>query len=124
LVDIDGERDPPLARGRSPILGVPPDAADREATEINEVESRGDGWAVKVKWDGVRAIAYCQPGRLELQTRNLNVVTAQYPEVRRLTRQLGSRVAVLDLDLAGARVWCSRRLPGGRHLKCLTASVR
>jgi bifunctional non-homologous end joining protein LigD len=61
---------------------------------------RDDGkWAVEVKWDGVRAIAYCQPGRLELQTRNLNIVTAQYPEVRRLTRALGSHDAVLDGEL-------------------------
>ncbi|MGD9735565.1 MAG: DNA ligase D [Solirubrobacterales bacterium] len=57
------------------------------------------GWAVEVKWDGVRAIAYCRPGRLELQTRNLNVVTDSYPEVRRLSRQLGARDAVLDGEL-------------------------
>jgi bifunctional non-homologous end joining protein LigD len=61
---------------------------------------RDDGrWAVEVKWDGVRAIAYCRPGRLELRTRNLNDVTAQYPEVRRLSRQLGSHDAVLDGEL-------------------------
>ncbi|MGN6217575.1 MAG: DNA ligase D [Solirubrobacterales bacterium] len=61
---------------------------------------RDDGkWAVEVKWDGVRAIAYCRPGRLQLQTRNLNDVTAQYPEVRRLSRRLGSRDAVLDGEL-------------------------
>src|SRR4051812_869591 len=58
-----------------------------------------EGWATEVKLDGVRAIAYCRPGRLQLQTRNLNDVTAQYPEVRRLTRQLGSRDAVLDGEL-------------------------
>jgi len=57
------------------------------------------GWAVEVKWDGVRAIAYCRPGRLELQTRNLNVVTDSYPEVRRLSRQIGARDAVLDGEL-------------------------
>ena len=58
-----------------------------------------EGWATEVKWDGVRAIAYCRPGRLELQTRNLNTVSAQYPEVRRLSRRLGSRDAVLDGEL-------------------------
>jgi len=57
------------------------------------------GWAVEVKWDGVRAIAYCQPGRLRLESRNLRDVTAQYPEVRRLSRQLGARDAVLDGEL-------------------------
>jgi bifunctional non-homologous end joining protein LigD len=56
-------------------------------------------WGVEVKWDGVRTIAYCRPGRLELQTRNLNAVTASYPEVRRLSRQLGARDAVLDGEL-------------------------
>ncbi|MFL5899547.1 MAG: DNA ligase D [Solirubrobacterales bacterium] len=61
---------------------------------------RDDGdWAVEVKWDGVRAIAYCRPGRVELQTRNLNDVSAQYPEVRRIARALGSHDAVLDGEL-------------------------
>ena len=58
-----------------------------------------DGWAGEIKWDGVRAIAYCRPGRVELRTRNLNEVTRQYPEVRRLSRQLGMREAVLDGEL-------------------------
>ena len=57
------------------------------------------GWAVEVKWDGVRAIAYHRPGRLKLQTRNLNDVTAQYPEVKGITRQLGMFDAVLDGEL-------------------------
>ena len=57
------------------------------------------GWAAEVKWDGVRAIAFCRSGRLELQTRNLNVVTDQYPEVGGLARQLGDRDAVLDGEL-------------------------
>jgi bifunctional non-homologous end joining protein LigD len=61
---------------------------------------RDDGkWAVEVKWDGVRAIAYCKPGRVELRTRNLNDITVQYPEVRRLVRALGSHDAVLDGEL-------------------------
>ena len=60
---------------------------------------RDDGrWAIEVKWDGVRAIAYCQPGRVELQTRNLNTVTAQYPEVRRISRALGSHDAAATFD--------------------------
>jgi bifunctional non-homologous end joining protein LigD len=57
------------------------------------------GWAAEVKWDGVRAIAYCRPGRFELQTRNLNDVTGQYPEVRGISRQLGARDAILDGEL-------------------------
>jgi bifunctional non-homologous end joining protein LigD len=36
---------------------------------------------------------------VELQTRNLNVVSAQYPEVRRISRALGSHDAVLDGEI-------------------------
>ncbi len=67
--------------------------------KLATLPARDEDWAVEVKWDGVRAIAYCHPGRLELQTRNLNVVTASYPEVRRLSRALGARDAVLDGEL-------------------------
>src|SRR6188472_135547 len=67
--------------------------------KLAPLPAKDEGWAAEVKWDGVRAIAYCRPGRIELQTRNLNVVTAQYPEVRRLARQLGARDAILDGEL-------------------------
>jgi len=53
----------------------------------------------EVKWDGIRAIAYYEPGRFRLESRNLNDITAQYPELRRLGRQLGSRDTVLDGEI-------------------------
>jgi bifunctional non-homologous end joining protein LigD len=85
----------PAARVRDPFPG----AVVPMLAKLAQVPASDDGWAVEVKWDGVRAIAYCQPGRLELQTRNLNQVTSQYPEVRRLARTLGTRDAVLDGEL-------------------------
>ncbi|HET7120897.1 MAG TPA: non-homologous end-joining DNA ligase [Solirubrobacterales bacterium] len=86
--------DPP-ARERDPF----PQNVVPMLAKLAKLPADDDGWAVEVKWDGVRALAYCRPGRLELQTRNLNDVTAQYPEVRRLSRQLGSHDAVLDGEL-------------------------
>jgi bifunctional non-homologous end joining protein LigD len=56
-------------------------------------------WSFEVKWDGVRAIAYAQPGRLRLESRNLNDVTEAYPEVRGLIEELGMREAVLDGEI-------------------------
>jgi bifunctional non-homologous end joining protein LigD len=86
--------DPPAeARDPFPAQVVP------MLAKLAPLPASDEGWAAEVKWDGVRAIAYCRPGRLELQTRNLNVVTVQYPEVRRLSRQLGARDAVLDGEL-------------------------
>jgi bifunctional non-homologous end joining protein LigD len=86
--------DPP-SRQRDPF---PEDLVPMLA-RLSTLPADDSGWAVEVKWDGVRAIAYCRPGRLTLQTRNLNDVTAQYPEVRRLSRALGSFDAVLDGEL-------------------------
>jgi bifunctional non-homologous end joining protein LigD len=86
--------DPP-AEERDPF----PEAVVPMLAKLAPLPADDEGWATEVKWDGVRAIAYCRPGRLRLQTRNLNEVTAQYPEVRRLSRRLGSRDAVLDGEL-------------------------
>jgi bifunctional non-homologous end joining protein LigD len=83
----DLEREP-MPRNLTPMLAhagaMPPD----------------DGrWAFEIKWDGVRAIAYSQPGQLQLQTRNLNDITGQYPELGRLNRTLSSHGAVLDGEI-------------------------
>jgi bifunctional non-homologous end joining protein LigD len=85
----------PAARARDPFPG----AVVPMLAKPGRLPASDEGWAVEVKWDGVRAIAYCQPGRLELQTGDLNQVTSRYPEVRRLARELGSRDAVLDGEL-------------------------
>ncbi|HEX6455729.1 MAG TPA: DNA ligase D [Solirubrobacterales bacterium] len=86
--------DPP-ARERDPF----PENVVPMLARLSTLPRDEDRWAVEVKWDGVRAIAYCRPGRVELQTRNLNDVSAQYPEVRRISRALGSHDAVLDGEL-------------------------
>jgi bifunctional non-homologous end joining protein LigD len=76
-----------------------PEAVVPMLARLSELPGEDEGWGVEVKWDGVRAIAYCRPGRIQLQSRNLNDITAQYPEIRRLSRQLGAREAVLDGEL-------------------------
>ena len=57
------------------------------------------GWAFEVKWDGVRAIAHSQPGRIGFFSRNQNDITAAYPELRALNRALGSTQAILDGEI-------------------------
>ena len=77
--------DPP----HGPARGSRP-GADARAHRADD-GARGDrcrrderNWSFEVKWDGVRAIAYVQPGRLRLESRNLNEITDAYPEVRGL----------------------------------------
>jgi bifunctional non-homologous end joining protein LigD len=79
----------------------------------------GDHWGFEVKWDGVRAIAFVEGGRLRLASRRGNDVTPRYPELRELGRALGAREAVLDgevvaFDADGRPSF--QRLQGRMHL--------
>jgi bifunctional non-homologous end joining protein LigD len=53
-------------------------------------------WAYEVKWDGVRAVVFSEPGRMRFVTRNGNDVTARYPELARMNRALSMHRAILD----------------------------
>ena len=87
----------------------PPDDPDRVpmperlvpmmARPSDELPRPERGWSYEVKWDGVRAIAYLQPGRLRLESRNLNEITEAYPEVRGILADLGMHDAVLDGEI-------------------------
>ena len=86
----------------------PPADPDREAMPerilpmlagAGELPAREEKWSFEVKWDGVRAIAYVKPGRLRLESRNLNEITETYPEVRGILRDLGMREAVFDGEI-------------------------
>jgi bifunctional non-homologous end joining protein LigD len=57
------------------------------------------GWSYEVKWDGVRALAYSEPGRLRLEGRSGSDITELYPELGRLTRALSSHRALLDGEI-------------------------
>ena len=66
---------------------------------IGDLPAEDDGWAYEFKWDGVRAVAYVDGGRVRLVSRNDRDVTVSYPEIRGLGEALGSRPAVLDGEL-------------------------
>ncbi len=56
-------------------------------------------WAYEMKWDGVRAVTYCEPDRLRVLTRNDREVARTYPELGRAGRLLGAVPAVLDGEI-------------------------
>src|SRR4051812_11635631 len=85
---VDPDAEPMPQGGILPMLakpGKPPRDEDR--------------WSFEVKWDGIRALVYSEPGTLRLETRNLRDVTAAYPELRRLNRALSSHRAILDGEI-------------------------
>ena len=87
--------DPPLQPREALPEHLPPMLASPGRLPAGEAGE----WAFELKWDGVRALAYWRPGRLRLESRNLNDVSARYPELRALGRQLGSCEALLDGEI-------------------------
>jgi bifunctional non-homologous end joining protein LigD len=76
-----------------------PDFIDPMLAKLSTLPSDEEKWAFEVKWDGIRAIARSQPGRIRFLSRNENDVTAAYPELRTLNRRLGSHEAILDGEI-------------------------
>jgi bifunctional non-homologous end joining protein LigD len=88
---MDPPTDPervPMPERLVPMLARPGDLPREEPS-----------WSFEVKWDGIRAIAYIQPGRLRLESRNLREITDGYPELRGMLLDLGMREAVLDGEI-------------------------
>ena len=85
--------DPPLDPEREPM---PKQLKPMLATLSTDLPRDEDAWAYEIKWDGVRAIAYCEGGHLRLESRTLREITSHYPELRALGPELGSTDAVLD----------------------------
>jgi bifunctional non-homologous end joining protein LigD len=56
-------------------------------------------WGFEIKWDGIRALAFIDGGRIRLVNRNERDVTKQYPELRALGPELGSHEAILDGEI-------------------------
>jgi bifunctional non-homologous end joining protein LigD len=56
-------------------------------------------WSYEFKWDGVRALARVEGGRLQLHSRKGNDITVTYPELRLLGEELGSTQVWLDGEI-------------------------
>jgi bifunctional non-homologous end joining protein LigD len=57
------------------------------------------GWALEMKWDGVRALAYCARGRTRLVSRTGQDITHAYPELHGLAAALDGRQVLLDGEI-------------------------
>jgi bifunctional non-homologous end joining protein LigD len=79
-----------------PIMAPLPTYAPMLAQLGSLPSVQGDEWAVEMKWDGVRALAYVQDGAVRLKSRNAKDVTAAYPELQLMAGAVGGRAAVVD----------------------------
>src|SRR4051812_32126248 len=86
--------DPPEDPTREPL----PEWIDPMLARLGDLPT-DDGWAYEIKWDGIRAVAFIEGGRLRLMSRRKTNVTAGYPELSALGRALGAHEAVLDGEI-------------------------
>jgi len=79
----------PLPAAIKPMLATPGQPPARRREE----------WAVEMKWDGVRALALIENGRLRLISRTGKDITATYPELAALAHAIGHKQVLLDGEI-------------------------
>jgi bifunctional non-homologous end joining protein LigD len=75
--------------------GVPPTLA-----QLQEHAFSNPDWVFEIKWDGVRAIAEIDNGKITLWARSGREVTRQYPEFQDLASHVRAKRAILDGEIA------------------------
>jgi bifunctional non-homologous end joining protein LigD len=58
-----------------------------------------DNWALEMKWDGVRAIAFIEKGRVRLMSRTERDITVAYPELAGMGPAIAHKQLVLDGEI-------------------------
>ncbi|BCO34591.1 ATP-dependent DNA ligase [Mycobacterium heckeshornense] len=69
------------------------------ATEGSVANLTADQWAFEGKWDGYRLLVEADHGRLRVRSRRGRDVTAEYPQLRALARDLADHHVVLDGEI-------------------------
>ncbi len=76
---------PAALRPMLAVTGAPPRDADQ--------------WALEMKWDGVRALAFIEKGRVRLMSRTERDITVAYPELARLGAAGSHKQLLLDGEI-------------------------
>ena len=92
-----------------PIAGSPDLSSLRGATKasipqvihpmlatLTDTAFSSDDWLYEIKWDGYRAIAFIDDGRVTLVSRNQNEMTSLYPELQAIAKQVHGAKVVVD----------------------------
>ncbi|MGD0067854.1 MAG: non-homologous end-joining DNA ligase [Streptosporangiaceae bacterium] len=78
----------PLPAGVRPMLAV-----------TGAVPRDLENWALEMKWDGVRALAYIERGQVRLMSRTERDITVAYPELARLGPDTPRKQLLLDGEI-------------------------
>jgi bifunctional non-homologous end joining protein LigD len=91
--------DPPLRTDFTPL----PELMEPMLASPGTLPGDEADWSYEFKWDGVRALARVEGGRLRLHSRKGNDITVTYPELRQLGEELGSTQVWLDGEIVALR---------------------
>jgi bifunctional non-homologous end joining protein LigD len=75
----------PMPEGLEPMVATP-----------GRLPKDDSEWAFEIRWEGVRALAYCEPGHLRLVTADATDAATTFGEVRGILEQLRGVPALLD----------------------------
>jgi bifunctional non-homologous end joining protein LigD len=74
---------------------MPPSIYPMLATPIDHPFD-GPEWLFEIKWDGYRAVAFIENGKLRLTSRNQNDLSGRYPELKDLPKFVKGQSVILD----------------------------
>jgi len=113
-----------MHRERQPLPGILPPMLARSEPQLPPDDGQ---WALEMKWDGVRALAYCEGSRVRLVSRTGEDITAAYPELRGLAAAVGRRDALLDGEVValGESGWPDfEALQNRMHVRAAQVALR
>jgi bifunctional non-homologous end joining protein LigD len=87
--------DPPKT-APGPVKRPMPSAIHPMLAESVDEPFDGADWVFEIKWDGYRAVAFIENGKVRLVSRNQNDLTPRYPELQDMPKFIKARNAILD----------------------------
>lgn len=101
--EIKGSKNPSVSSAPSVVddlKGVTkrpmPTAITPMLAPVTETPFDDPNWLFEIKWDGYRAVAFIENGKVRLVSRNQNDLSARYPELRDLAKFVNGKNAILD----------------------------
>ncbi len=107
LEEIKAEEAP--KRGPSPLHAAELEGAKQSAmparmgvmlATLADQPFSDPNWLFEIKWDGVRALAWIENGKLTLRARSGSDITSQYPDLAGLPGTFSGRQAIVDGEIA------------------------
>jgi bifunctional non-homologous end joining protein LigD len=90
LSEIEGAHETPMPKALAPMMAY-----------LTDTPPGGKNWLYEIKWDGVRALCFIRGGELDyILSRTGNRCERQYPEMSVLPRQVSTRDAIIDGEIA------------------------